>query len=1015
MHQLQPAVKGGGRKNRCSQEQTLSLKQQLPSADELLADAGTLEVLREYFPNFKKLGAVFQTHHSKRVNIYWYKGVYLVKDFTGKEFGDDDARNVLQVLQFYHHFDFREALVLLAAKLGYASTAVPAPLNRPVPRPIAPAGTEKEPESIRVDAQFWDRITKNFRSKFHLYALSLGVTEQHLRRWNVGTDNRGNTVFGHQDITGSYVNLKHFAFLSSGSRDKSKKPFYLKNPAGKKYGQCLYGIHLLREGVPVVLVESEKTANLCSFFYPQYDFVATGGASSLSKEKAKALKGKFGYVLVDPDSAGRQLSSWRMLLNHGLDFTPVDLFSHRHDGYDIADALRDGLRPNIADWRFQLKPSSKVPDYRLHVNRYIGEQAAHLVDYIQHHGKVLLKARTGTGKTTFALEELASRVRGRVVIVEPLTVIVDAIAKSKHGEIAIIKQGATQEDVQTALHSKITVCTYDSFAKIAPVSDDDLIICDEVHELLSGYGMPDKRSKYEFLFKQLLEAKNVLCISATPPGFLKDYGFKYVEVTAGQSNKIQLTPITYKGKVQHELARLLPTLDFKNHQYLIRLNNLKLIEQVVGGFKGLSSEQVAVLSSDTKAVAGGAYQSITDSKQIPESLRLVFTTSLVDCGVDLYNQHLRVIMVEHENEYLSVSNALQFMARARMVPLLPVTVYKLERKRKDFDSEAAYQAIRRFSHQECQDLNRLNTHYQELSPYLPKGSYSYRETAKYCCFNKTTQQYEVNELLIHFEVEQAAIQKTATDDFFRQLEKEGHIIMADSQQVKVEKTIETEELDRAAKANKKHVEEQALALLETGCTTAIYTALHHVTKDFELRKQIVRIGYDVRMNEEANQLQEINQKLLSNRAALHVLKNYLKLQERHIDPGEIVALMREHKGSRKFGDLLNRLDTLNRIKFFEHLSPADKRDVERIISHKQAIEREVTESKSINNKTGNRVTAETITALMNRNRDKAIKLTKEKAMRLFHILFETDVVVVKENGKTVKYFGIVADNTKALH
>lgn len=1013
-HQLQPSHKGGGRKKKGSQEHSPNTRQQLTNAESFLSDPATLQVLREYYPHFKKLGVVFQGRHSKRVNIFPYKGLYLVKDFSGKEFGDDEARNAIQILQYYHQCDFREAVAILSQKLEHAPTGAPVPLRMSIPGHIATAKPEKEHERVLVDEQQWGGVMQNSRSNFHRYALSLGVTEEHLKKWHIGTDNRGNTVFGHRDTAGAYVNLKHFFYLPSGSRDKSIRPFYLKNPADRKYGQCLYGLHLLRAGVPVVVVESEKTAFLGDFFYPHYDFVATGGASSLSEDKVEALRGKSGYVLHDADSTGRQLSTWKALSKHGLEFTPVDLFPGREDGYDLADALRYGLRPDIADWRFQLKPSTKEVDFRLYVNRYIGEQAAPLIDYIQFHGKVLLKARTGTGKTTFALEDLARRVRGRIIILEPLTVIVDAIAKSKYGEIAIIKQGATYEDVQTALHSKITVCTYDSFAKMPPVSEDDLIICDEVHELLSGYGMPDKRSKYEYLFRQLREARNVLCISATPPGFLQEYGFKYVEVLAGQSNKIQLTPITYKGKIQHELARLLPSLDFKRYQYLIRLNNLKLIEQIVGSFKGLAAEQVAVLSSGSKGVAGGVYQAITDTKHIPENVRLIFTTSLIDCGVDLYNQQLRVIVTEHENESLSLSNALQFMARARRIPLLQVTIYKQERKGKEFDREAAYQAILEFAQDECQALNTLNVRYQELSPYLPKGSYAYRDTAKYCNYEEATQRFGVNKLLIHYEVEQAAIRSTATADFFSQLEAEGHILMQDAQQVQVEKTPETEELDRAAKSARKSVEEQALVLLETGCATTTFTALHHTTRDLELRKLIVRLGYDVRICEKASQLQEAHQGLLTDPAPLLVFRNYLKLQDRHVDSGEIVSLMREHQGARKFGDLLNRIDTYERMKYYEHLSPADKKDVERIIRHKQAIADKVTESPSINNRIGNRVTADTVTAVINSDRAPAIKLSKDKAMRLFHILFETDMVVVKENGRTVKYFGIVADKTKAI-
>lgn len=352
MRQLPSTPQTEGRDIRGYQASSYNKPPQLPSAEELLSDADTLAVLREYLPNFEKLRKKFNTQHSKSVNIYRHEGVYLVKDFSGNEFSNDRALNTIQIIAHYHGCDNKEAMAILSAKLGHTSSGQQAQRSKLVPRPKSAVSQEPKPETVRVDAQQWERTMQCLNSNFHRHARSLGVTDEHLRKWNVGTDNRGNTVFGHQSAAGELVNLQHVAYLATGSRDKSKQPFYLKNPEGKKHGQCLYGIHMLREGVPVIVVESGKTAGLASFFYPQYDFVSTGGASGLSREKLKALRGKSGYVLHDADKTGRMLSTWKKLHEHGLGFTPVELFPERNDGYDLADALRDGLRPDLTDRRF---------------------------------------------------------------------------------------------------------------------------------------------------------------------------------------------------------------------------------------------------------------------------------------------------------------------------------------------------------------------------------------------------------------------------------------------------------------------------------------------------------------------------------------------------------------------------------------------------------------------------------------------------------------------------------------
>ena len=70
--------------------------------------------------------------------------------------------------------------------------------------------------------------------------------------------------------------------------------------------QCLFGEHLLRaeenKSKIVALVESEKTALICSAVYPDYVWLATGGKSQMSIDKMKVLSGR--TVIMFPDADG---------------------------------------------------------------------------------------------------------------------------------------------------------------------------------------------------------------------------------------------------------------------------------------------------------------------------------------------------------------------------------------------------------------------------------------------------------------------------------------------------------------------------------------------------------------------------------------------------------------------------------------------------------------------------------------------------------------------------------------
>lgn len=202
----------------------------------------------------------------------------------------------------------------------------------------------------------------------------------HLRRWEVGTDSIGSCVFWHKDEAGELASAKTIAYdAQTAKRLKGKSSpirwtvngeeriadsiyglvrgkredgsLVLETYSQKKgYELPLYGAHLLAEAaldVPVLLVESEKTAVIASYFLPEFVVVACGGAKTLTEKKASALIGRVVYVLTDADEAGREgaQKACEVLYNVGakprvevdgvalIDF----LLEDAPKGYDLAD------------------------------------------------------------------------------------------------------------------------------------------------------------------------------------------------------------------------------------------------------------------------------------------------------------------------------------------------------------------------------------------------------------------------------------------------------------------------------------------------------------------------------------------------------------------------------------------------------------------------------------------------------------------------------------------------------
>ena len=65
--------------------------------------------------------------------------------------------------------------------------------------------------------------------------------------------------------------------------------------------QCFFGEHLINQFKlkPIAIVESEKSAIICSYFLPDYVWLSAGNINGLSIEKFKVLNGR--KVVLFPD------------------------------------------------------------------------------------------------------------------------------------------------------------------------------------------------------------------------------------------------------------------------------------------------------------------------------------------------------------------------------------------------------------------------------------------------------------------------------------------------------------------------------------------------------------------------------------------------------------------------------------------------------------------------------------------------------------------------------------------
>ncbi|MEN9304060.1 MAG: Type site-specific deoxyribonuclease [Bacteroidota bacterium] len=184
------------------------------------------------------------------------------------------------------------------------------------------------------------------------------ATKNLIDRYKIGTSNRWNgaTVFWQIDHEGK-VRTGKIILYDAITGKRIKEPFnhvYWMHNSIQEFHlkQCFFGEHLLRDKVkPVAIVESEKTAIICSYFNPKLIWLATGGKTQLKPNKFDVLKGR--KVFLFPDlNAFEDWNDFKTKVTGLNGLIVSDLLEkkatqqQRKDGLDLADYLLFNFKPH---------------------------------------------------------------------------------------------------------------------------------------------------------------------------------------------------------------------------------------------------------------------------------------------------------------------------------------------------------------------------------------------------------------------------------------------------------------------------------------------------------------------------------------------------------------------------------------------------------------------------------------------------------------------------------------------
>ena len=211
----------------------------------------------------------------------------------------------------------------------------------------------KKKNTSYIDAEIFKQSLQGYKKnnfiQFLINRFGNEATTKAIEKYFIGTSKHWNgaTIFWQIDSKGR-IRTGKIMLYDAGIGKRIKKPFNhihwvhsLLKIDNYELEQCFFGEHLLKDKIkPIAIVESEKSAIICSVFLPNFIWLAVGSLTNLNKSKCEVLNGR--NVVLFPDLNG--FDKWSVKANE-FGFKISDLLEtkateeQKKDGLDIADFL----------------------------------------------------------------------------------------------------------------------------------------------------------------------------------------------------------------------------------------------------------------------------------------------------------------------------------------------------------------------------------------------------------------------------------------------------------------------------------------------------------------------------------------------------------------------------------------------------------------------------------------------------------------------------------------------------
>ena len=317
-----------------------------------------------------------------------------------------------------------------------------------------------------------------------------------------------------------------------------------------------------------------------------------------------------------------------------------------------ADAMSDGLKKEY------------------YIDRRISEKQDILMDVLEQQGLHLVQAPTDAGKTYSLLsktngifEKLAKKYPNRNFIIACPNRVQNLQNQSAYHVFALVG-GATVD-----LTKRVTSMVYEKANEVLNeylgIKKELTLVIDEAHQLI--YAENYRSEAIKMLEKLSDRAYNTIHLTATPRTLLEHYKYNSVTefklINPQNANNLGKLLIIPTDDIDNSLIHQIRTINNYNKKALVLIDSKDSIA-FYEEFLIKYNLRVGTATGDNKK-NNELYNSIVHKSKIPDDYDVVIGTSALECGTNILNSNIVMIIVVKRKDRFNLDKVEQGFARLR--------------------------------------------------------------------------------------------------------------------------------------------------------------------------------------------------------------------------------------------------------------------------------------------------------------------------------------------------------------